>query len=356
MSTTLTRSPRDEGTAPSDLQAGTLAPGAVAATGLLSFAAVGSLLLALGSFSWVGLIVLGLPVFMVVLFLVSSRLEGRRRAKDRVVTVAVCTAFALAMLPLASLLLTTISSGASKLTPYFLQHSMRGVGPREDTGGVYHAIIGTVEQVGIATVVAVPLGLLVAIYLTEYGRGRLAKVVTFFVDVMTGVPSIVAGLFIFTLFIVILHLHYAGWLGSLALMILMLPVVVRTSEEMLKLVPRALREASMALGVPQWRTILSIVLPTALAGIITGIMLSIARVIGETAPLVLTTAYTDSINLNPLSGPQMSLPLYIYNQAGQPSTFAVTRAWGAALTLVLIILLLNAIARTVAWWKAPKSR
>ncbi|RZS90797.1 phosphate ABC transporter membrane protein 2 (PhoT family) [Motilibacter rhizosphaerae] len=295
-------------------------------------------------------------IFCVAVFAVSAPREGSRRAKDRVVTAVVYSCFALAVLPLVSLLASTIHRGAAKLTLDFLTHSMRGVGPRDDLGGANHAIIGTVEQVGLAGLIAIPLGLLVAIYLVEYGRGALARGVTFFVDVMTGIPSIVAGLFIFTLFIVILGFGYSGFLGSLALSILMVPTVVRSSEEMLKLVPNELREASLALGVPRWKTILSIVLPTAVAGLVTGVMLAIARVIGETAPLVLTTFFTNSINTNPFNGAQMSLPLYIYTLATQPGKFYNPRAWAAALTLVLIVLLLNLVARTIAWWRAPKAR
>jgi phosphate transport system permease protein len=173
---------------------------------------------------------------------------------------------------------------------------------------------------------------------------------------MTGVPSIVAGLFIFTLFYIIFGVGFSGFLGALSLSILMVPTVVRSAEEMLKLVPNDLREASLALGVPKWKTILSIVMPTAIAGIITGVMLAIARVIGETAPLVLTTFFTDSINMNPFSGAQMSLPLYVFTQANAAGKYNLPRAWAAALTLVILVLLLNLIARGVAWWRAPKAR
>lgn len=157
----------------------------------------------------------------------------------------------------------------------------------ETGGGIYHAIVGTLEQVGLATLMAVPIGLLTAVYLVEYGTGKLAKAVTFFVDVMTGIPSIVAGLFIFSFWIMILGFQPSGFAGALALAILMMPVVVRSTEEMLKLVPNELREASLALGVPKWRTILKVVLPTSVGGITTGVMLAVARVAGETAPVLL---------------------------------------------------------------------
>ncbi|NHC47210.1 phosphate ABC transporter permease PstA [Motilibacter aurantiacus] len=301
-------------------------------------------------------VVLFVPVYAALVAIASARIEGPRRAKDRVVTVVVYTCFALAILPLLSVLITTIQRGAAHLTPYFLSHSQRGIGPRDEGGGIYHGIIGTVEQVGIAALISVPIGLLVAVYLVEYGRGALARAVTFFVDVMTGVPSIVAGLFIYTAIMLGLGMTPKGVWGGLALSILMLPVVVRSTEEMLKLVPNDLREASLALGVPKWKTIVSIVIPTAIGGIVTGVMLSVARVIGETAPLVLTVGATDSINKNPFDGPQASLPLIIYDQAFRSSPYAQDRAWATALTLILLVLILNVVARGIARWKAPQAR
>jgi phosphate transport system permease protein len=173
-------------------------------------------------------------------------------------------------------------------------------------------------------------------------------VVSFFVDVMTGLPSIVAGLFIYALWILALHQSFSGFAGSLALLILMLPTVVRSSEEMLKLVPIALREASFALGVPKWLTVVRIVLPTALPGIVTGVMLAISRVMGETAPVLLTVFGNPAINNNPFSGAQASLPLFVFTEVGASSDNAVNRAWAGALTLILIVLLLNIVARTIA--------
>ncbi len=190
--------------------------------------------------------------------------------------------------------------------------------------------------------------MLVAIYLVEYGRGRISRTISFFVDVLTGLPSIIAGLFIFSFYLLALDQQPSGFAGALALTILMIPIVVRSTEEMLKLVPDDLREASYALGVTRWRTILKIVIPTALPGIVTGVMLAVARVAGETAPLLLTVFGTDSINFNPFSGPQSALPLYIYAQAGAPQQVAVDRAWAAALTLIVLVMLLNIIARMVA--------
>jgi phosphate transport system permease protein len=255
---------------------------------------------------------------------------------------------AVALLPLVLVIYYTVVKGLVRFGGYFLQHSMRGVGPIDPTGGAYHAIIGTLEQVGIATVIAVPVGLLAAVYTVEYGRGRLAALIRFFTDVMTGVPSIVAGLFIYAFWVLALGQGFSGFAAALALMILMLPTIVRSAEEMLKLVPDSLREAALALGVPRWRTIVSVVLPTAMAGIVTGVMLAVARVAGETAPLLLTALNFDAINVDPFHGQQAALPTFIFAQAGQPQKVALDRAWAGALTLVLLILVLNLIARAIA--------
>ncbi|GAA2361926.1 phosphate ABC transporter permease PstA [Nonomuraea africana] len=277
-----------------------------------------------------------------------------RRIKDRVVQGLVYLAFALAVVPLISVLWLVIKNGLARFDMEFLTHSMRGIGARDVGGGAYHAIIGTLEQVLLASAIAVPIGVLTAIYLVEYGTGgRLSRTISFFVDVMTGVPSIVAGLFIFAFWILFLGIPFSGFAGALALSILMMPTVVRSAEEMLRLVPNDLREASYALGVPKWRTILKVVLPTALTGIITGVMLAIARVAGETAPLLLTVFFTDSINNDPFNGPQMGLPLYVFDQAARPNDTAIDRAWAGALTLILIVMLLNLVARLIAWWRSP---
>ncbi|AZM61438.1 MULTISPECIES: phosphate ABC transporter permease PstA [unclassified Streptomyces] len=288
---------------------------------------------------------------------ISAKVEGRRQAKDRTATSMVWVAFLLAVTPLASLIWETAKRGVKVLDGYFLTHSMGVVADAEPGGGIYHAILGTLEQVGLATLISVPVGVLTAVYLVEYGRGRLAQAVTFFVDVMTGIPSIVAGLFVLSLWILILGMGESGFAGSLALSILMIPVVVRSTEEMLKLVPNELREASLALGVPKWRTILKVVLPTSIGGIVTGVMLAIARVTGETAPVLLVVWGTDFINANPFQDPQESLPMYIYLQWANSggSGAAYDRAWAAALTLIAFIMILNLLARVVARWKAPKT-
>ena len=271
--------------------------------------------------------------------------EGRRRAIDRMATMLAYAAFGLALLPLGAVLSYTVARGLKRFRPDFLTHSMAGVGPLDKTGGVYHSMIGTLEQVLIATLISVPVGLLVAVYVTEYGRGKLTIAIRFFIDVMTGIPSIVAGLFVFAFWVLALRRGFSGVAAAIALAILMLPVVVRSAEEMIRLVPNGLREASYALGVPRWRTILSIVLPTAATGITTGVMLAVARVTGETAPLLLTSFGNDFIHTNPLQGQQSGLPLFVYQQAGSPFDVGVDRAWAGALTLILIVVVLYTAAR-----------
>ncbi|MFJ6726123.1 MULTISPECIES: phosphate ABC transporter permease PstA [unclassified Streptomyces] len=295
-------------------------------------------------------------LFLLGTYVVAARVEGRRQAKDRIATALVWVAFLIAVVPLASLIWATVQRGTKVLDVYFLTHSMGVVADSEPGGGIYHAILGSLEQVGLATLIGAPIGILTAIYLVEYGRGNLARAVTFFVDVMTGIPSIVAGLFILSLMLMF-EMEPFGFAGSLALAILMMPVVVRSTEEMLKLVPNELREASLALGVPKWRTIIKVVVPTSIGGIITGVMLSVARIAGETAPVLLLVFGNPFINANPFEGAQASLPLYIYQQYSQSagSQAAYDRAWAASLTLIAFVMILNLVARGIARWKAPKT-
>ena len=294
-------------------------------------------------------------LFVLGTYAVTSKVEGSRQAKDRVATSLVWVCFILAVIPLLSLAWTTISKGASVVDGYFLSHSMGGVLDADQGGGLYHALLGTIEQVAIATMIAAPIGLLTAVYLVEYGGGKLAQAVTFFVDVMTGIPSIVAGLFILATWNLMLGFGPSGFAGAMALAILMMPVVVRSTEEMLKLVPNELREASLALGIPKWRTILKVVLPTAIGGITTGVMLAVARITGETAPILLLVFGTKLINPNPFEGAQASLPLYVYEQYAVGTDAAMARAWGAALVLIAFVMILNLVARGIARWKAPKT-
>ncbi|MGN6271989.1 MAG: phosphate ABC transporter permease PstA [Protaetiibacter sp.] len=307
--------------------------------------------------NWIGGIVVGVALFIAVNWLISLLVEGGRQASDRLVTSLVTGAFVLALIPLIWLTITVVTDGLPTLTNgTFLTYSMRNI--VGEGGGAIHAIIGTLIITGLAAVISIPIGLMTAIYLVEYGTGRLARGITFFVDVMTGIPSIVAGLATYALFALLFgEGARSGLAGSVALSILMIPVVVRSSEEILKLVPNELREASYALGVPKWRTIVKVVLPTSVAGITTGIMLSISRVIGETAPLLIVAGFTASVNYNPLSERMMSLPVFVYTQYVSPGTdadFYLQRAWAGALTLILIVALLNAIARIVSHFFSPK--
>ena len=305
--------------------------------------------------NWVLVIVVGAILYLVGVFAASWSVEGPRAARNRTWSALVHSAFALAVLPLVSVTWTLLSKGAERLDHDFFFTSMRNIGARDPNGGAYHAIVGTLEQAGIATLITVPLGNAGAIYVVEYGRGKLALAIRFFVDVMTGIPSIVAGLFVLAFWVLIVspvfndgQPGYSGFAAALALTVLMLPTVVRSTEEMLRLVPAPLREGAYALGVPKWKTILRIVLPTALPGIVTGVMLAVARAAGETAPVLLVAGGGASINFNPFKDNQNSLALFTYQQAGDASRYAPARAWSAALTLVALVLILTIAAKLVA--------
>ena len=300
---------------------------------------------------------LGTILFDVLLVIFALLVEGARQARDRLVTSLVATAFIVALLPLVSLLFTVVSNGLARFDVDFFSNSMRNV--VGEGGGGLHAITGTLLITGMAALISVPVGLLTSIYLVEYGRGPLAKAITFFVDVMTGIPSIVAGLFAFALFSLLFDdpgIRF-GFGGSIALSLLMIPVVVRSSEEMLKIVPNELREAAYALGVPKWLTILKVVIPTAIAGIATGVTLAISRVIGETAPLLLIAGLSTSMNYDLFSERMASLPVFVYTQYQNPGADVqvyLDRAWTGALVLILIVMALNLIARLVARIFSPK--
>lgn len=265
-------------------------------------------------------------------------LSAGRKIKNTIATVAFGTSFMIAMVPLVWLLYTVLERGfKAVISPGWWSRSLAGVLPDQFAGGVYHAIYGTLVQAGIAAVLSVPLGIMAAIYLVEYGTGRFAKVTTFMVDILAGVPSIVAALFVFALWIGTLGFPQSALAVSLALVLLMLPVVVRSSEEVLKLVPDELREAAYALGVPKWKTIVRIVVPTALPGMISGILLALARVMGETAPVLVLVGYARSINYDAFDGNMASLPLLIYSELINPEAAGRQRVWGAALTLILLV-------------------
>jgi len=297
-------------------------------------------------------------VYLILIFTISTIVESRRKAVDRLVTGVVASAFIIAMVPLVSVSWTVIVNGINRFDAMFFSSSMRNV--VGEGGGALHAIVGTLLITGAAAIISIPIGLMAAVYLVEYGEGkRLARGITFLVDVMTGIPSIVAGLFAYALFALFFGPGIRmGFMGSIALAVLMIPVVVRSTEEMLRLVPNELREASYALGVPKWRTIVKVVLPTSLAGITTGVMLSISRVIGETAPLLITAGFTNSMNYNLFDGRMQTLPVFTYTEyanQGIPAEAYLDRAWAGALTLILIVMVLNLVARLVAKIFSPKT-
>lgn len=308
-------------------------------------------------FNLVGTSIIAVIAYLVAIFTLSAAVEGRRQATDRFVTGLVTSAFVLAMVPLVSVSGEVVVHGWARMDGEFFNSSMRNI--TGEGGGALHAMVGTLLITLAATVISVPLGLMTSIYLVEYGRGRLATVITFLVDVMTGIPSIVAGLFAYALFAIFFGPGVRmGIVGAVSLTVLMVPVVVRSSEEMLRLVPNELREAAYALGVPKWLTIVKVVMPTAIAGITTGVVLAIARVIGETAPLLITAGFTASMNYNLFDGRMQSLPVFVYTQytnQGNPAFAFLDRAWAAALMLILIVMLLNLLARLIAKIFAPKT-
>ncbi|MGN6558495.1 MAG: phosphate ABC transporter permease PstA [Solirubrobacterales bacterium] len=280
--------------------------------------------------------------------LLSSGLGWRRRGVNTVMMALIAGAFVLAMIPLFSLVFEVAKRGIPGLSAEFFTEDARGV---VGGGGAAHAIVGTLVITAVATVISVPIGIMAAIYLNEYGTGRLRRALTFFVDVMTGIPSIVAGLFAYALFELFLGPGIRlGVMGSVALSLLMIPIVIRSAEEILKIVPNHLREAAYALGTPKWKVIAKIVLPTAFAGLVTGVMIAIARIVGETAPLLVTTGVVDSMNTDPFNGRMQNLAVYAYNEYRSPGVMkqaAYDKAWAAALTLIAIVMILNVAARLV---------
>jgi phosphate transport system permease protein len=280
--------------------------------------------------------------------------EGRRAAVDRLVTALIWTAFAVAVSPLVWLLYVVIRSGLPAVNADFLSYSMLNV-IGDEQGGIFHALIGTLLITLAAALISVPVGILTAVYLVEYGKqSRTARIITFLVDVMTGIPSIVAGLFALALLLLLFGTAFrAGIGGSIALSLLMIPTVVRSSEEMMRLVPDDLREASYALGVPKWRTITRVVLPTSLAGIVTGVVLAISRVIGETAPLLVVAGATDGVNTNLFDGRMTTLPVFIFSQYASSTPVGYQRAWGGALVLIALVMVLNLVARIIGRIFAP---
>ena len=288
-----------------------------------------------------------------------QRLSLRRKVADNVATVLVTLSVLIALVPLLWVLYTVVVKGiGAVMSPTWWFNSQAGMTAFQPGGGAYHAIIGTLLQGLVCAIISIPIGVFVGIYLVEYGGGtRLGKITTFMVDILTGVPSIVAALFIYALWVATLGFPRSGFAVSLALVLLMIPVIVRSTEEMLRIVPMDLREASYALGVPKWRTISSIVIPTALSGIVTGILLALARVMGETAPLLILVGYAQAMNFDMFNGFMGSLPGMMYDQtsAGAGANPVPTdRLWGAAFTLIVLIALLNIGARFIAKFFSPK--
>lgn len=286
-------------------------------------------------------------------------ISTRRKVTNHAATVLVSMSVLVAVIPLVWVLYSVITKGAEAvLDSTWWTNSQSGMTAFAAGGGVYHALIGTLLQGLVCAVISIPIGVFVGIYLVEYGGGtRLGKVTTFMVDILTGVPSIVAALFIYALWVATLGFQRSGFAVSLALVLLMIPVIVRSTEEMLRIVPMDLREASYALGVPKWKTIARIVIPTALSGIVTGIMLALARVMGETAPLLILVGYSQAMNFNMFSGFMGSLPGMMYDQtsAGAGANPVPTeRLWGAALTLIILIAIMNISARFLAKFFSPK--
>ena len=275
-----------------------------------------------------------------------SALSARRRITNRVAMLAITLTLALAVVPLALVVWQVIDKGMDVMSWKFLTqdipNSYRRHGP-----GMGPAIVGTLLITGMAALLAIPLGVFGAIYLNEYGKQKpLARAIRTMADVMTGVPSIVMGLFIYTGFVVVVGAK-TGFAGALALACLMLPIVIRSSEEMLRLVPDELRQASLALGARQWRTVLTVVLPAAISGITSGALLAVARAAGETAPIVATVGITFAVNRDLFNGQNTALPAQIFRNASQPFEGAQGRAWGAALTLVVIVLVFTIVARVI---------
>jgi phosphate transport system permease protein len=288
-----------------------------------------------------------------------SGLGRRRRFANIVATVLVSLSMVIALAPLLWVLCAVIAKGFKVIaSSAWWTHSQAGMTPFLTGGGAYHAIIGTLLQGLVSATISIPIGVMLAVYLVEYGGGtRLGRLATFMVDILSGVPSIVAALFIYALCVATLGFPRSGFAVSLALVLLMLPVIERATEEMLRIVPVDLREASYALGVPKWKTIAKVVIPTGLSGIITGIMLAVARVMGETAPLLILVGYSQAMNFDIFKGFMGTLPGMMFNQTAAGAgvnPVPTDRLWGAGLTLILMIAVINVGARVVSMMFAPK--
>jgi phosphate transport system permease protein len=328
-------------------------PREIAERPLVILALVGALVAAIfavtpltGVFGWALCTYAG---FVVLDFLDTNRTSGPVVARDRIATVLVSTAGLCTVVPLVMIVVYVVGKGLHGITTSFFTETLESVGPADPAtvGGAKHAIIGTVEQVGLATLLATPLGLMTAVHLTQ-SRGRLARVTRVLVDAMSGIPSIVAGLFIYTMWIVRFHEGFSGLAAAMALSVLMLPTVARTAEEVIKLVPNGLRESSLALGAPEWRTTMRIVLPAARSGLVTATVLGVSRIAGETAPLLMTAFGSDSVNTNPWKGAQSALPLFAFQRVRNAIPTQIARGWAGALVLIVLVLALFTLARAVS--------
>lgn len=303
-------------------------------------------------------VVVFLAAYTVIVVAAGFGVEGRRYGTDRLMTSMIVGAFVAAVVPLLSLLWTVLVQGWSRMSASgFFTATTFGQSMPDSVTGAGHAVVGTLLITGVAALISVPLGVLTAVYLVEYGKGKLKRVITFMVDIMTGIPSIVAGLFAAAMIPMINQALFGqaqfknGFAGAIALVVLMTPIVVRNTEEMLRLVPNELREASYALGVTKAATIIRVVLRTAVSGIISGIFIAIARIIGESAPLMITAGTTDFYNYNIFQNQMYTLPVYVYNQYVSGNS---AEAWAGALLLILVVVLLNLLARWIAKRFAPK--
>ena len=334
--------------------------GILAGSGVSSFALVWLAYYRLAPLNGVlGFLICWFVAFTSMYWLVERELNGKLEATDKVVAVVVAIGSMALLIPLALIIGYVVVEGMKALTPTFFTETLEFVGPLDPAtaGGAAHAIVGTLQQVAIAAIISVPLGVMTAVFLNEVG-GPFARPVRLFVDAMSGVPSIVAGLFIYSVLLVQFDFKFSGLAAGLALSILMLPTITRTSEEVLRLVPDGLREASLALGAPEWRTTWGVVLPTARPGLVTAVILGVARAVGETAPLIMTSFGASVMNANPFSAPQESLPLFIYNQIRRPQEAEIDKAWTAALVLIGLVLFLFVLARLLGRTKVgqPKRR
>ncbi|WP_270975756.1 phosphate ABC transporter permease PstA [Trueperella sp.] len=303
-------------------------------------------------------VVIFLAAYTLIVVAAGFGVEGRRYGTDRFMTSMIVGAFVAAVIPLLSLLWTVLVQGWSRMSASgFFTATTFGQSMANSVTGAGHAVVGTLLITGVAALISVPLGVLTAVYLVEYGKGKLKRVITFMVDIMTGIPSIVAGLFAAAMIPMINQALFGqaqfknGFAGAIALVVLMTPIVVRNTEEMLRLVPNELREASYALGVTKAATIIRVVLRTAVSGIISGIFIAIARIIGESAPLMITAGTTDFYNYNIFQNQMYTLPVYVYNQYVSGNS---AEAWAGALLLILVVVLLNLLARWIAKRFAPK--